>query len=531
VTDARDRMADDVDRQQRSRAHKLEPKSSTVAAGRRCGDSTTVDLQMVLPGSLPPSRSTRSELAICCVSDGKTKYRTQAVRWARSARWFLGEDVDLFVGLTEECPPAYHREFTRLGVTTLRVPSASDWHGPSNKIGVLQAPQLKDHQTVVLTDCDVVFLADVSAKLVTNRLKAKPADAATVGNDALSSLFVAAGLPVPLRKVRTSICETELLPYCNSGVVVLPRRLRDTFVDRWLYWNRFLLQNNDLLGSRSFFTDQASFALALSEHIEDYEELPVEFNFPGHLDITRYPPHLREARPAILHYHDRVDGRSGGLLEIGLPGVDAAVRAFNQRLREDRRNRNFTNELFWDERYSVAPALGSGIGSRGLHADYKAELVSDLVAAHPHADAIADFGCGDCSLLDRFFPPGYIGVDSSIEVIESNRIRFPATRFIHADMATASVQCDLSLCLDVLIHQPTCEEFDAVLKQIIANSRVGGLVNGFEYDPGFASDIVFFHRPLGGALEALGVTAVPVGQYRETIVYQWNHPSDPFAPP
>ena len=37
-------------------------------------------------------------IAVCCAADEKTKYLTQAVRWAQSMRWF-GPPCDLFVGL------------------------------------------------------------------------------------------------------------------------------------------------------------------------------------------------------------------------------------------------------------------------------------------------------------------------------------------------------------------------------------------------------------------------------------------------
>jgi hypothetical protein len=460
-------------------------------------------------------------IAVCCAADEKTKYLTQAVRWAQSMRWF-GPPCDLFVGLTTPCPDYYRESLMGLGANLVPVPVASDWHGPSNKIGVLLEPSLAGYDFVILSDCDIVAAADFSGELVPGRLRAKPADLATVDDALLARAFESAGLPLPDRRVTTTVDRVTMLPYCNSGFIVFPGDLLPSFVARWLHWNAHLLARPELLDTRTFFTDQVSFALALSEHLDRYDELPPTINFPCHLEPARYPDDLHGVEPSVLHYHDRVDGRTGLLLPTTLPGPDRAIARFNARASGERRSA-FSNPVFWDERYLRMPELGSGLGSRGEHNAMKAGLVADFLARRPDR-TLADFGCGDCAILDHLAPAQYLGIDGSREIVERNRARFPQYQFKCAQLDEVEVGAPLSLCFDVLIHQPSREAFDAVIDRIVANTAEAGIINGFDEDPRFESDIVYFHRPLAVALAERGLCLRQIASYRSTPVYEWWRP-------
>lgn len=271
------------------------------------------------------------KIAMCCVTDEKPKYRIQALRWARSIRLF-GPPADLFIGLTDPLPAKFREEFEDLEVTLVPVRRASDWHGPSNKLGVLLDPRLRNYDFVLLSDCDIAVAADFRDELKPGRIRAKAADLATLGNNMLELLFCVAGQPVPDVWLRTSIDRVLLRPYCNSGLIVFSAELLRPFMARWLHWNNFMLDNTELLGTRAFFTDQVSFALALTEFLDHFEELPVDMNFPCHLERASYPPELHRLEPRMLHYHDRVDGEAGRLLRTGMPGPDRVIDRVNARM-------------------------------------------------------------------------------------------------------------------------------------------------------------------------------------------------------
>jgi hypothetical protein len=458
------------------------------------------------------------KIAVCCAADEKTKYLAQAVRWAQSLRWF-GPPCDLFVGLTEPCPDYYRDELQGLGARLVPIPRASDWHGPSNKIGVLLDPALADYDFVILSDCDIVVTADFTPELHPGRIRAKPADLATVRDELLERIFAIFRVPTPRQRLVTTIDRVEMIPYCNSGFIVFPRELREPFVRRWLHWNECALANRTTLSKRDFFTDQVSFAVALSEFMDHYEPLPPSMNFPCHLEPRRYPADLHDVEPVVVHYHDQVDGRTGLLLPTTLPGPDRAIARFNKRASAERRNR-LSNPVFWDERYLRMPELGSGLGSRGEHNAMKAGLVAEFLARRPDR-TLADFGCGDCAILEHVVPTGYIGIDGSREIVERNRGRFPQLEFRCEQLDQCTVRAPLSLCFDVLIHQSSRAAFDAVLDRIVGQTTEAGLINGFDEDPQFDSDIVFFHQPLVDALHARGLRTRKLASYRKTPVYEW----------
>ena len=462
-----------------------------------------------------------------CVAENDSKYLTLAVRFVQSLRWFGGTlaQSDVIVGVVEDCRPGYRHVFESLGATVHILPRESDWHGPSNKLGLLRLHELDGYDFVVLSDCDVAILADISDELEPGMLRAKPADLATLKDSLLLTLFERAGLPQPDWRLRTSIDNVEMLPYCNSGFVMFHRDVLKEFVARWSALNAWTLTQRDALGAKEFHCDQASFALALADFRTRFHALPIDMNFPGHLARDRYPPALQEVVPRVLHYHHCVDGRRGGLATTGIAGIDDGVERFNARLSRERRG-VFSNALFWDMRYRFEPELGSGIGSRGEHAAYKTRLIRDFVATQ-QVRSLADYGCGDCASTADVEIPAYTGIDASTEVVERNRQRFPQRCFVVAEIADVELRTSHSLCFDVLIHQPSLAAYRNAVGAILNCTERGGLINGFDAAPSLQSDIVFFHEPLHETLASLAVFARKIGEYRETPIYFWEHQTIP----
>jgi SAM-dependent methyltransferase len=141
------------------------------------------------------------------------------------------------------------------------------------------------------------------------------------------------------------------------------------------------------------------------------------------------------------------------------------------------------NRSFWDKRYSVAPQLGSGRGSRGYAAVRKNELVRRAIREHK-ITSILDIGCGDLCWLDGEIAEAciYLGCDISEIIIERNTARHvgvSSPRFtvhdIAADPLTATA--DLLICFDVLIHQIDKARFDYALRNIVSAIRKVALVS------------------------------------------------------
>ena len=69
---------------------------------------------------------------------------------------------------------------------------------------------------------------------------------------------------------------------------------------------------------------------------------------------------------------------------------------------------------YWETRYRIGG--NSGEGSRGVNAEYKAEILNRFIKSHG-VDSIIEFGCGDGYQLAMFDIARYTGVDVSKTII------------------------------------------------------------------------------------------------------------------
>lgn len=183
----------------------------------------------------------------------------------------------------------------------------------------------------------------------------------------------------------------------------------------------------------------------------------------------------------------------------------------------------FDNRQFWDRRYAENPTLGSGIGSRGENLLHKRKIIEGFLE-RVAPTSVLDVGCGDHEVLREIAHlPGYVGVDVSAVVVARNRQMFPHRRFECLDFVACSpaerLPADVVLCTEVLIHQHRREQFEGLLKNIVAAAATGGLVSGYMFDPRptIASEIIAWHEPITDALMRGGARAVTVeGRSLET---------------
>jgi SAM-dependent methyltransferase len=158
------------------------------------------------------------------------------------------------------------------------------------------------------------------------------------------------------------------------------------------------------------------------------------------------------ARPALTRRLARVPGM-GGLLNV---------------LRQ-RRFRHSSH--YWEQRYRVGE--GSGVGSYGQYADYKAEVLNRFVAEHG-VRKVADFGCGDGNQLKLLNVVEYLGLDVSPTAVEQCRALYRHDRsktfLVNNGLeALARVQAfapELSMSLDVVYHLVEDETYERYLNNL-----------------------------------------------------------------
>ena len=464
-------------------------------------------------------------VAMGCVAENNPQFLSQTLRLLQSVRWFGGgmAGVNFFVCVVDDIDPDYAREFERLGAFVRRVPRFSSRHPHSNKLRLLDLPEINAYDTVMLLDCDTVVVQDPWPFLDGKAFRAKIADAPTVSQEVFQRLFQHFGLELPGQDYQCTFGSTQTIWYCNGGVLIFPQNTLATLGSAWRRLDAALLERLDLLGPNPVHCDQASLSLAFAAQPVPFRELPVSMNFPLHLTHLDTPPEMQACDPVILHYHDRVDA-SGYLQPSPYPGAQKRIEQFNGRLRQDRRQR-FDNRLFWDWRYAHAPDLGSGLGSRGAACAYKQELLHRLVTMHRPC-SILDIGCGD-QVVSQVLPDEiYTGVDISSVVIDRNRANHPNRQFVCGDILDLDLpRADLVICLDVLIHIDNPDRYQAVVSRLVALTNKVGFVSGYQVAPEVKHDLTFYHEPLSQTLEHAGARHLrQVGAYRSVTLWAFEPP-------
>lgn len=463
--------------------------------------------------------STPLKIVISCVIDDQPKFLMQGWNWLSSLH-ILGTHTraTIIVHYVEGLDPARLDPLRRLGARLVPIKPFGD--GPAvycNKIRQLDTPEVREADYAILSDADIAFL-QCPARLATGTaVSAKLVDRPNPPEQAWRRIIELSGLDMP------DTMEIELEPgirtfrfNCNGGLYIIPRTMIEPIRQLWPKWARFCLSQPDVLGRHLHHSDQLGFGLALMEAQAELNYLDIYSNFPSHLKtlITRVAP----APIAAIHYHSELDNH--GLISApGIGWIDAQVSAFNAQLTDLRRD-NFSNQTFWDFRYARAPELGSGVGSRGDTLLYKRALLKPYMRAFSDG-AVLDVGCGDLEVMRDMPVKTYTGLDLSKEAISIAAGKRPDWSF--STRTIDSIEdgfSDLTICLDVLIHQPSREDFDRLVDHCVRSARKAVIVSGYKVAPENAG-IVFAHADLELRLrEHNDISSVAeIGAYRDVTVY------------
>lgn len=466
-------------------------------------------------------------MAIGCVAENTPKYLSQALRLVQSIRWFGGSlnRAELYVCVVDGVRAEYQRAIERFGATVRIVPRFSDRHPQSNKLRFLEMPELAGYERVLLLDCDTVVVRDPLPDLIGADFNAKIVDCPTVPLETFQRLFAAFDLHMPTAIHHCTVCGGPMIPYFNAGVLAFSRRAVDTLVPIWLDLNRRLIDAIELLEGHDNYCEQASLAMALAKTEIHYEVLGNAFNFPMHFEKSDDTPELVDVDPYIVHYHWLSDA-TGNIKPSAFPAVNRRIGEFNVRLRQEREH-HFDNQLFWNQRYEENPERGSGLGSRGENRDIKRRLLAGEVSRW-RPNSILDVGCGDLEVGSALPAHDYLGVDFSDVVVNANRNKHPDRAFLAGNFLDLEIpSADMVVCLDVLIHLASPEQYRNFVGKLVHNTRRVGIVSGDESDPDLAG-IVFFHEPLSRTLALAGARNIRrIGGYRHVSVFMYTAPDSP----
>ena len=452
---------------------------------------------------------TELKIVYSCVVDQNARSPHQAFIWVSSLLGYGGQQPEsIVVHIVRDCHPNYKELFDSMGVRTVLVEPFDPGPHHSNKLIQLDSDALVSADYVVLCDCDLAFCDDISPYIAGDAIRVTATNDHTLPLNDWRRIFDDANVPFPAETVPA---------YGSGGLLVLPRRIAEDLRSVWPKWHQWLLDRSSGLFTR--FAEQVSFVLSLAELGLTVDRLDREDTFLIHLPVAS--PTLMKARPKVIHYHDHLN-ESGFLLPTRIQSVDGQINRINDLIATSRRQ-SFDNFTFWEFRYALHPNLGSGVGSRGGNLSIKRDILkAQLKALRP--DSVLDVGCGDLEVMKDLTISNYTGIDVSPSAIELAKKKRPDWEFIWGDILKLELDPkDLVINLDVVIHQPTREIYDAFCEKLLSLSRKYLIVAGYDRPPRFASEITFYYEPLSETLTRLARGRVEIiGSYRDTTILRWS---------
>jgi SAM-dependent methyltransferase len=455
-----------------------------------------------------------------CVIDAKPKFEWQGFLWIASLVRNGGvAPADLKVHCLPGVTEGFKKVAAKLGACVVETRPFEAGHVYCNKIEQCSSPAFEGYERIVLCDSDLFFLA--APELPEAPFAGKPVDLPNPPLGVLRRIYGEAGV-TPSEEIPVDCAlspeERTIRSNMNGGLYRIDGSLLRELGAAWRKNALWLLERIDRLGSYKAHVDQVAMALALDQLRVPFALLTARENFPAHLPPERLRA-FASGPVSVLHYHARVTPQ-GDLEPPGVPWVDEHVARANRDIKAIVES-HVDMGLFWNQRYASCPELGSGVGSRGEHLQYKRALLARLVAPF-REKSVLDVGCGDLETTRELRLARYTGRDASAEALAIARAKRPDWAFeLGGFTEPALPEADLVICLDVLIHQKRREDYLDAVARLAEAARERLVVSGYDAAPTFVSAIVGFHEPLSETLGRLGVFAEikPAGHYRDTTLF------------
>jgi 2-polyprenyl-3-methyl-5-hydroxy-6-metoxy-1,4-benzoquinol methylase len=440
-----------------------------------------------------------------CVVDDHPRFHLDALRWLASLTAVAGVDPTRLVVHVVGNTDSDAMDTLRAEGVAVHPVAAFDPRSPHcNKIsGALRLAAEGVDGTAVLCDTDVAVVEDPrTLALPAGSIGAKLVDAPVPPLTVLTGVFEAAGVTLPpVVPLPWGPGDQTLSGNCNGGLYLVPGPMLAPVATAWEHWARWLLDRTGLLDQWTVHLDQVAMALAMAAEGFGFHPLDPRWNTPTH-DLGRIPADA--ASPAVIHYHQELSA-DGRIKTTGTESIDRQIGRVNTAIGE-LWQRAFPNATFWQWRYLTDPDLGSGVGSRGEPLRSKRDLLAAVLdAARP--SSVLDVGCGDGEATRGLALAGYTGIDLSAEAVRRAQAGRPDGAYLVGTIVDHDVEAELTLCLDVLIHQADPGTYRAQVARLWESTRRVLVISGYERPPATRAPMIHFHEPLSATLRSVAPDA------------------------
>lgn len=387
-----------------------------------------------------------------------------------------------------------------------------------NKLQQLETKELQDADFVWFCDADIAIVEDLSKIVEDNQDKilGKIVDFPNPNIEKLKSIYDFLGVQYPNISTDTLTNEQTFEGNFNGGLYGIPSKYIASFGKSWKKYAKEMLESEkvkDILSEKINHIDQISFSLALKELNLSYKILGYEYNCPTHIKNIDLLDAKLKSKAKVIHYHNNISN-TGLLNAIEKQYVKESIAQINEIVKQ-----HFNNALFWSYRYATNPELGSGVGSRGGVAQYKLKLLKNI--GLEKQKSVLDVGCGDLEIVKNLSFENYTGVDISAQAVTNGKTKFPHFDFYNFELEKEKItNADTVLCLDVLIHQPTKQSYDELIKFVTTKANKRVVISGYERQSD-SSHMCFFYENIKESLEKTGLFKYiyKVGEYRGLGMY------------
>ena len=435
-----------------------------------------------------------------CVVDDDPGRHLDALRWFASLTRIAGVSPRDLVVWAVDGHSSEVFEYLAANDVTVREVSAFDTRFPGcNSIsGALRLAEMGVDGMAVVTKTDVAILEDPRAlPIPPDQVGARLVEAPIPPVSVLKSVFDSAGVEVPPEvALLGDPSGSTILGNVDDGLYLVPDPLLGSVARAWEHWGRWLVERADLLGEWAHCLDQVAMALALAAERVGHFALERRWNTSTH----GLPTSDDTTPPAVIRYHGDLI-RDGRVQRTERPAIDSRLDQLNATVSE-LWHEAFPNATFWQWRYLTNPELGSGVGSRGEALERKRALLEALLEA-VQPQSVLDVGCGDGQATKGLHILRYVGMDLSSEAVRLAKAGRPDGRFLVGSLADHQVRADLTLCLDVLIHQADVESYQGLVARLWESTNKVLVVSGYDHPPNFEASMVHFHEPLSTTLDVV----------------------------